>query len=300
MDEAARFIAHLAVAGRSQHTLAAYRADLEILAGQLAPTPLPAAQALHLRKALARLHASGLSSRSLARRLSSWRQFYHWLQQNGLRGDNPASALHAPKRDKLLPKALPVDAAAALLDRMAGDDVLDVRDRAIFELIYSCGLRLAETVGLDLMDVDFSDQLLRIRGKGAKERLAPIGAEALRSLQAWLAARQASPDEPALFVGRRGKRLGGRQIEKRLRDWAIKTGASQHVHPHMLRHSFASHLLQSSSDLRAVQELLGHANLSSTQIYTALDFQHLAKVYDHAHPRASRKTASQQDEPEAD
>ncbi|MBM2886618.1 tyrosine recombinase XerC [Chromobacterium phragmitis] len=295
-DDIARFIDHLTVAGRSPHTLAGYRADLETLAEQLEPKPLAAAQAIDLRKALAQQHARGLGSRSLARRLSAWRQFYQWLQQSGQREDNPASALRAPKRDKLLPKALPVDGAAALLDRIEGDDELDARDRAIFELVYSCGLRLSETVGLNLQDVDFSDQLLRIRGKGGKERLAPIGAEAMRRLRTWLAQRQAAADEPALFTGRHGRRLGGRQIEKRLRDWAVKTGASQHVHPHMLRHSFASHLLQSSGDLRAVQELLGHANLSSTQIYTALDFQHLAKVYDQAHPRARQASAK----PDAD
>ncbi|AUH51147.1 tyrosine recombinase XerC [Chromobacterium sp. ATCC 53434] len=283
-----RFAAHLTVAGRSPHTLAAYRADLALLQDLLQAVPLRDAGATDLRKALARLHAQGLGSRSLARRLSSWRSFYHWLQQGLLRDDNPAAGLRPPKRDKLLPKALPVDGAAALLDRIDGDGELDVRDRALFELVYSCGLRLSETVGLNLQDVDFSDQLLRIHGKGGKTRLVPIGAEAALRLRQWLALRQASTDEAALFTGRHGRRLGGRQVEKRLRDWAIKTGADQHVHPHMLRHSFASHLLQSSGDLRAVQELLGHANLSSTQIYTALDFQHLAKVYDNAHPRARK------------
>ncbi|MBP4045477.1 tyrosine recombinase XerC [Chromobacterium violaceum] len=290
MDEAIRrFIEHLAVAGRSPHTLAAYRADIELLENMMQAKSARDASAAELRKALAKLHAQGLSSRSLARRLSSWRQFYHWLQRNGEREDNPAAGLHAPKRDKLLPKALPVDGTAALLDRIEGESELDARDRAIFELVYSCGLRLSETVALNLDDVDFSDSLLRIRGKGGKERLVPIGTEAMLRLRTWLGERSAGMDEPALFLGRHGRRLGGRQVEKRLRDWAIKTGAGQHVHPHMLRHSFASHMLQSSGDLRAVQELLGHANLSSTQIYTALDFQHLAKVYDGAHPRARKR-----------
>ncbi|MCD4502228.1 tyrosine recombinase XerC [Chromobacterium vaccinii] len=298
MDELIRrFIDHLAVAGRSPHTLAAYHADIELLQKTMQAKPAREASPTDLRKALAKLHAQGLSGRSLARRLSSWRQFYHWLQLNDEREDNPAAGLRAPKREKLLPKALPVDGAAALLDRIEGDDGLDARDRAIFELVYSCGLRLSETVALNLDDVDFSDQLLRIRGKGGKERLAPIGAEAMVRLRAWLDERSAAEEEPALFLGRHGRRLGGRQIEKRLRDWAIKTGASQHVHPHMLRHSFASHLLQSSGDLRAVQELLGHANLSSTQIYTALDFQHLAKVYDGAHPRARKRGKTDDGEP---
>ncbi|UTH76813.1 tyrosine recombinase XerC [Chromobacterium sp. IIBBL 290-4] len=290
-----RFIDHLALAGRSPHTLKGYQADLALLASLTAPTELQHADAGKLKRALAKLHAQGLGSRSLARRLSAWRQFYHWLQTNELRGDNPAAGLRAPKRDKLLPKALPVDSAAALLDRIEGDEALSVRDRAIYELIYSCGLRLSETVALNLEDVDWNDQLLRVRGKGGKIRLTPIGAEALNCLKEWLAPRSGiAADEPALFIGRHGRRLGGRQVEKRLRDWAIRTGAQQHVHPHMLRHSFASHLLQSSGDLRAVQELLGHANLSSTQIYTALDFQHLAKVYDNAHPRA-RKSGKDDD-----
>ncbi|POZ61849.1 tyrosine recombinase XerC [Chromobacterium alticapitis] len=286
-----RFIDHLAIAGRSPHTLAAYRADLDMLADHLEPLQAENAQPNDLRQALTRLRASGLNSRSIARRLSSWRQFYLWLLRSGQRHDDPSGSLRAPKRDKLLPKALPVDGAAALLDRIEGDDALSARDRAIFELIYSCGLRLSETVGLNMDDVDFSDQLLRIRGKGGKERLSPIGAVAMARLRDWLAQRQAPKEEPALFLGRHGRRLGGRQIEKRLRDWAIKTGAERHVHPHMLRHSFASHLLQSSGDLRAVQELLGHANLSSTQIYTSLDFQHLAKTYDNAHPRARKRRA---------
>ncbi|WP_047257625.1 tyrosine recombinase XerC [Chromobacterium subtsugae] len=296
MDDPIRhFIDQLAIAGRSAHTLSAYRADLNLLASMLRPAPLAAAGVNELKRALAKLHAQGLGSRTLARRLSSWRQFYHWLQQNGLRDDNPAASLHAPKRDRLLPKALPVDSAAALLDRIDGDDALEVRDRAIFELIYSCGLRLSEAVALNLDDVDFADHLLRVRGKGNKTRLTPIGAEAASWLNKWLAQRVAQDGESALFTARHGRRLGGRQIENRLRDWAIKTGANQHVHPHMLRHSFASHMLQSSGDLRAVQELLGHANLSSTQIYTALDFQHLAKVYDNAHPRARKKVQPDDD-----
>ncbi|OQS38363.1 tyrosine recombinase XerC [Chromobacterium haemolyticum] len=289
MESLERFAASLALAGRSNHTSAAYLRDLEQLASLLHPAPLERAEHSQLRKTLAKLHAQGLHSRSLARKLSAWRRFYQWLLDSGQRADDPSQGLRAPKQDKPLPKALPVDSTAALLDRIDDADALSIRDRALFELIYSCGLRLSEAVGLNLEDLDFSDDLLRIRGKGGKERIAPLGAEAHVCLQRWLAQRQAAPDERAVFIARHGGRLGGRQVEKRLRDWAIKTGAQQHVHPHMLRHSFASHLLQSSGDLRAVQELLGHANLSSTQIYTALDFQHLAKIYDSAHPRARKK-----------
>nr|WP_199066889.1 tyrosine recombinase XerC [Chromobacterium sp. ASV5] len=285
----ADFLDSLRLAGRSEHTRQAYRGDLQLLQKQLGEPPLADASPPQLRKALASLHAQGLGSRSLARKLSSWRQFYRWLQQQALREDDPCLGLRAPKQDKLLPKALPVDGAAALLDRIEADDELSVRDRALFELIYGCGLRLSEAVGLNLDNVDFSDDLIRVHGKGGKTRLLPLGATARDWLQRWLALRPATNDEAALFLGRHGRRLGGRQVEKRLRDWALKTGAPQHVHPHMLRHSFASHLLQSSGDLRAVQELLGHANLSSTQIYTALDFQHLARAYDQAHPRARKK-----------
>ncbi|MDF0605893.1 tyrosine recombinase XerC [Neisseriaceae bacterium TC5R-5] len=286
-----RFSDYLNLLGRSPHTLAAYRRDLSLLNQQLVPHSLEQASPAQLRKALASLHGKGLSSSSLARKLSSWRQFYQWLIEQQLRDDDPCYGLRAPKRGKLLPKALPVDSTVALLNGINEPDTLSVRDRALFELIYSCGLRLSESVGLNLTDVDFSDALLRVHGKGGKVRIVPIGAEAVSCLQQWLSLRHAPAEEYAVFLGQRGKRLSGRQVEKRLRDWAIRCGTAQHVHPHMLRHSFASHLLQSSGDLRAVQELLGHANLSSTQIYTSLDFLHLAKTYDQAHPRARKKSA---------
>jgi integrase/recombinase XerC len=185
---------------------------------------------------------------------------------------------------------MPVDAMAALLDGVSPGSPLDTRDRAMFELLYSSGLRLAELAQLDLDDVDLKDSLARVLGKGNKTRIVPVGRLALQALQDWLRVRAAAPDENALFTNRLGRRLGGRQIENRLAACAIRSGADRHVHPHMLRHSFASHLLQSSGDLRAVQELLGHANLSSTQIYTSLDYQHLAQVYDNTHPRAHKKT----------
>ena len=290
-----RFTIFLALAGHRSHTTA-YMRDLRQLSALLAPVQLEQAERGQLRHILSKLHAKGLHSRSLARKLSVWRRFYRWLQDTEQRIDDPSEGLRAPKQDKVLPKALPVDSTAALLDRINDNDILSIRDRALFELIYSCGLRLSEVVRLNMEDLDFSDDLLRIHGKGGKVRILPLGAEARSCLQRWLDQRHATAGEQAIFIARHGGRLGGRQIEKRLRDWAVKTGAPQHVHPHMLRHSFASHLLQSSGDLRAVQELLGHVNLSSTQIYTTLDFQHLSKVYDSTHPRAHAKKVIREEE----
>jgi len=283
------FIAHLQLQGRSTHTRQAYLRDLHSLHKLLPTQDWRQLDRADIRKALATLHARGLSSRSLARQLSAWRQFCDWLQQQGQLSSNPCQGLHAPKLDKPLPKALPVDGTTALLEHIQGDDILSLRDRAIFELIYSSGLRLSEVVRLDIDDMDLQERLIRLHGKGNKLRIVPIGRIALEWMQRWLAVRQAEADCRAVFTGQHGRRLSGRQIEKRLAEWAIRTGMDRHVHPHMLRHSFASHLLQSSGDLRAVQELLGHANLSTTQIYTALDFQHLAKVYDATHPRARKK-----------
>ncbi|WP_062790566.1 tyrosine recombinase XerC [Aquitalea pelogenes] len=285
----AAFRDSLRLQGKSPHTLDAYVRDLQGLQLLLGSRDILQAQADDIRKAMATLHARGLGSRSLARKLSSWRQFYDWLQQKQAIGINPCLGLRAPKQNKPLPKALPVDGTAALLEHIPHDETLSLRDRALFELMYSSGLRLSEAVGLDLSDMDLQEQLLRVRGKGNKTRLLPIGRTALDYLQQWLAERQAEAGCNAVFVGRHGRRLSARQVQKRLAEWSIRTGMDRHVHPHMLRHSFASHLLQSSGDLRAVQELLGHANLSTTQIYTALDFQHLAKVYDAAHPRARKK-----------
>lgn len=283
------FADQLRLQGKSPHTLDAYLRDLHSLQPLLGERNCLQVKADDIRKAMATLHARGLGSRSLARKLSSWRQFYDWLLQQQLISGNPCLGLRAPRQDKPLPKALPVDGTAALLEHIAPDDSLSLRDRALFELMYSSGLRLSEAVNLDLPDIDLTEQLMRVRGKGNKIRLLPIGRTALDYLQQWLAERQSTPDCLAVFVGRHGQRLGGRQVQKRLAEWSIRTGMDRHIHPHMLRHSFASHILQSSGDLRAVQELLGHANLSTTQIYTALDFQHLAKVYDAAHPRAKKK-----------
>jgi len=277
----------------SPHTVAGYRRDLAALlelaaaAGGLAPADL---QVLHIRGFAAQLHARGLSGRSLARTLSAWRGFYRWLGGRGLAAQNPVEGVRAPKSPKALPKVLSPDEANRLLDA-PGETLLDLRDQAIFELFYSSGLRLAELAALDidcLADVAAGE--VRVLGKRGKPRLVPVGSQARASLAAWAARRAelAGPDEGALFVGRYGARLGVRMIELRLKRRALLMGLPTHVHPHMLRHSFASHVLQSSGDLRAVQEMLGHASIASTQVYTHLDFQHLAGVYDKAHPRAKR------------
>ncbi|EEG09777.1 tyrosine recombinase XerC [Pseudogulbenkiania ferrooxidans] len=277
----------LQLAGKSPHTRSAYRRDLQALAalqGAQDPATLTAQQ---IRLAVARLHAKGHIGRSLARMLSAWRGFFDWLIEQEKLPANPCHGIRPPKSPKTLPKALPVDATSALLDApIDPEDDLALRDQAMFELLYSCGLRLSELTGLDLADLDLGEGLLTAHGKGNKTRILPIGRQARQALERWLAIRPSQPGEGAVFTGKSGRRLSGRQVEKRLEQWAQRHGSDRHVHPHMLRHSFASHLLQSSGDLRAVQELLGHANLSTTQIYTSLDFQHLAKVYDATHPRA--------------
>lgn len=277
----------LQLAGKSPHTRSAYRRDLQSLAALhpgLAPLKLTAQ---HIRQSMARLHAKGLVGRSLARTLSAWRGFFDWLIEPESPSANPCHGIRPPKSPKTLPKALPVDSTCALLDAPTDpEDSLAQRDKAMFELLYSSGLRLSELTGLDMADLDLAEGLLTAHGKGNKTRILPIGRQAKMALESWLAIRPAVAGERAVFTGKSGRRLSGRQVEKRLEQWAQRQGSDRHVHPHMLRHSFASHLLQSSGDLRAVQELLGHANLSTTQIYTSLDFQHLAKVYDAAHPRA--------------
>ncbi len=244
---------------------------------------------------------AGLAGRTLARRLAAVRAFYRYLLREGAVAANPASEVRAPRGGRRLPQTLTPDEAGALLDGDGpeqGDetaaDPLALRDTALYELIYSSGLRLSEAVGLDLGGIDLAEGLVRVTGKGAKERLVPVGRAARAALQAWLRVRGqlAAPDEPALFVGRHGRRLGGRSLQQRLQRLARRRGVQRRVHPHMLRHSFATHLLESSGDLRAVQEMLGHADIATTQIYTHLDFQRLAQVYDQAHPRARRRPAS--------
>jgi integrase/recombinase XerC len=274
-------------------TLENYRRDLERLHGLCAGREPQDLAAHDIRHFVARLHGQGLGGRSIARVLSAWRGLFRWLiRQRGVLTVNPAEGVRPPKSPQRLPKALSPDQAQAMLDA-APEDALEVRDRAMFELLYSSGLRLAELASLDAGGgLDLAECLVTVRGKRGKTRAVPVGAPAVEALHAWLAERGAfvcATGEPALFVTRSGGRMSGGAIRSRLERWARTRGLGVHVHPHMLRHSFASHLLQSSGDLRAVQELLGHASIRSTQVYTHLDFQHLASVYDAAHPRAKRR-----------
>ena len=293
----------------SAHTIKAYRADLKILSenAQAEKCAIDQINHIRIRRWTATLHAKGLSARSIARVLSAWRGFYDWLlleskDQLGL-GSNPVADIKAPKRSKLLPKALSVEQALALIEFAAKEatekDEWELnRDHALIELLYSSGLRLSELLGLDsepsrdsLGWIDWNEGEVSVLGKGNKRRTIPVGKPAMLALQHWKTQRALLPlkDQRALFVSIQGKRLGPRTVQARLRSMAIRAGLPTHVHPHMMRHSFASHVLQSSHDLRAVQEMLGHASIASTQIYTALDFQHLAKAYDSAHPRAKVK-----------
>ena len=246
----------------------------------------------HVRQYAAQCHRRGLGGRSIQRRLSALRSFYNYLLREQAVSLNPGLDVRAPKAEHHLPDTLTVDDITRMLT-VNTRDTLAIRDLAILELMYSSGLRLAELVALDCADVDFNERVVRVTGKGSKTRVVPIGDKAVTALRAWLKLRpqQLAEGEAALFTGRNGTRLGARAIQKRVKEWARKQGIPGDLHPHTLRHSFASHLLESSGDLRAVQELLGHADISTTQIYTHLDFQHLAQVYDKAHPRA-RKTSS--------
>jgi integrase/recombinase XerC len=295
-----QFLASLHIERRlSPHTSSAYERDLEALAAWCASQQITRWSALdtqHVRLFAAASHRRGLSPRSIQRRLSAIRSFAAWLIGNGQLKSNPAIDVRAPKAAKRLPHTIDVDQMAHLLggDAAAGaatDTPLDTRDRAILELLYSSGLRLAELVGLDLLDVDLNDRTVRVVGKGSKERIVPVGRQAVTALQAWLRERAtlAAVDSAALFVGRNGERLTPRAVQLRVARWARRQGVGVHVHPHLFRHSFATHLLESSQNLRGVQELLGHANISTTQVYTHLDFQHLARIYDQAHPRARRR-----------
>ena len=262
--------------------------------------PLREVQPQHVRRWAAQLRERPLAARSIAIHLSAWRGLYRWWGRNGEVRINPVDGVRAPKAPKPLPKALSVEQAVSLaaFEPTDGDPALRARDHCMVELLYGSGLRVAELVGLDHRAgdaaagwIDAADASAQVLGKGSKRRTVPVGPAALAALRQWLLVRGqiATTDEPALFVSRRGTRLTASQVRSRLKGLALQAGLPTHVHPHMLRHSFASHLLQSSGDLRAVQELLGHANISTTQVYTRLDFQHLAKVYDAAHPRARRK-----------
>ena len=307
--EIGRFLEHLTVERRlAVRTVAMYRDALRWLqeAAQAYPVDLKEVQPHHVRRFSAALRDRGLGPRSIAIALSAWRGLYKWWGRHGAVAANPVDGIRAPKAPKPLPKALAVDQAVALASHLAsnhdaaGDPLLALRDHCMVELLYGCGLRVGELVGLDLQPgagaagwVDAADATAHVLGKGAKRRSVPVGRPALEALAAWSAARSqlARGGDPALFVSQRGTRLTASQVRSRLKRLALQAGLPTHVHPHMLRHSFASHLLQSSGDLRAVQELLGHAHIATTQVYTRLDFQHLAQVYDKAHPRAKVKTS---------
>jgi len=285
------YIRHLTHERRlSDHTAKNYRRDIEALLRYAADRSPAQLTAHDIRRGIAQLHGRGLDGRSLARMLSAWRGFYHYLARDHGVDQNPCIGIRAPKSAKRLPQALSPDEARQLVELDAGD-LLAVRDRAILELFYSSGLRLSELTGLAPEDINFSDATVRVTGKGSKTRIVPVGSHAVQALKAWLAQRATLPRaEPgALFINPKGRRLGPRAVQSCVRARAQQQGIAARVHPHMLRHSFASHVLQSSSDLRAVQEMLGHASISTTQVYTQLDFQHLAKIYDAAHPRAKRK-----------
>ncbi len=305
----ARYLDHLRVDRRlAARTLVLYADDLQRLHTLIHAQALawPQVQAPHLRRWVAQLHAQGRSARGISRVLSTWRGFYTWAARQGLVAHNPVAAVRAPKAPKPLPKALDVDAAVQLADFVSDDDPwLQARDAAMVELLYGSGLRVSELVGLDRHPstqargwVDMESAQAQVLGKGAKRRVVPVGRSALQALQHWLGLRDSldagapprgQPDAAALFVGRHGTRLSPQAVWQRLRQRSLQAGLDAPVHPHMLRHSFASHVLQSSQDLRAVQELLGHASISTTQVYTRLDFQHLARAYDAAHPRAKAR-----------
>ena len=301
----------------SPHTINAYEKDLKILFEKLqeSHTDIAKLTSDQVRSWVGRLHSQGLAPRSIARTLSAWRGFYLWLaNQKKLIAHNPLDDIKAPKRIKPLPKALSVEGAINLVESAAKkdiqeDDFLRVRNKAIFELLYSSGLRLSELLGIDLEPVqskdyessgwvDFEAGEVMVLGKGGKRRTVPVGSAALSAIQEWVIVYKAYPIKnhqqshehiQPLFINKQGKRVSSRTVQKHLAELAVRAGLPNHVHPHMLRHSFASHVLQSSGDLRAVQEMLGHAIITSTQIYTALDFQHLAQAYDQAHPRAKSK-----------
>lgn len=278
--------------GLSPLTRENYARDLQQLAILSNHQPLNILKINHIRRLIVIMHSHGLSSKTIARRLSAWRGFYDFLIHRHQFSNNPITGLRAPKPAKTLPQSLSVEQAIKLVD-VSGDDVLGVRDHAILELFYSSGLRLSELVGLNLEAIDALQGQATVTGKGNKTRVVPVGSYALEAIKNWLPLRTNilvnNPNEQAIFITRQGNRITPRAVQYRVKEWSIKKGLDTSAHPHLLRHTFATHMLQSSGDLRAVQEMLGHANISTTQIYTHLDFQHLAKVYDNAHPRAKKK-----------
>jgi integrase/recombinase XerC len=295
-----RFLSHLKLERRmSGHTVSAYRHDLARLAAFCEKRSVKGWSALNnfqVRAYAASEHAGGIAPRSIQRRLSAARSFYEYLMREGAATNNPALEVRAPKSKKRLPATLDADQMGRLLDFRV-DDSLSTRDKAMMELFYSSGLRLGELVGLDVAAVDLADRTVRVLGKGHKTRIVPVGRHAVDALKKWLIERAAiagdgtgaTAKSAALFLGKSGRPLSVRAVQLRVGTWARRQGLSMHVHPHMFRHSFATHLLESSGDLRGVQELLGHADIGTTQVYTHLDFQHLASVYDAAHPRARRR-----------
>ena len=308
MDLVARYLDHVRFEKRlAERTVTLYSLDLEKLIDYAAQAhvALEGVQSAHIRRWVAQMHSGGRSGRGIALILSGWRGFYVWLGRQGLVTSNPVQDVRAPKAPKPLPKALSVDDAVQLAEYHAApeaaDPWLECRDAALVELLYGCGLRVGELVGLDVQAgaqakgwIDFEGGEAHVLGKGSKRRSVPVGGKALEAMQAWVAVRDqgltpATAEQTAMFIGRNGTRLTAQAVWQRLRQRSLKAGLSTPVHPHMLRHSFASHVLQSSQDLRGVQELLGHANITTTQVYTRLDFQHLAQAYDSAHPRARKK-----------
>ncbi|WP_367577621.1 tyrosine-type recombinase/integrase [Snodgrassella alvi] len=284
------FFQHLQQRGLSPLTSTAYERDL-IQLSQLLPknlSPLNITR-LHLVGALKKLSGQGDKPASLARKLSTWRTYFNFLQQQGYISANPTSNIKAPKAGARLPKAVPAEKLNQAFDHACASDPLSLRDQAIFELLYGSGLRLSELVQLDLHHLMLKENWVHVRGKGNKQRQVPLGQKSIEALQNYLPHRYAVSGENAVFTSRRGTRLSARQIQNRLNIWSITHGSDRHLSPHMLRHSFASHVLQSAHDIRAVQELLGHKSISTTQQYTKLDFNHLAQIYDNTHPRAKRR-----------
>lgn len=291
MDYLAAYLDHLAhERGLSPLTCQNYGRDIRVLIELAGTTALQQVRPPQIRRFVATLHGRGLGGKSIARMLSAWRGFYAYLGKRHGFDANPCVGMRPPKSAKALPQALSPEQAGRLVEITDGD-ALAVRDHAMLELFYSSGLRLAELVSLELGGLDLANGTVTVTGKGSKTRIVPVGSHAIAAIRDWLPVRATVrlDDEQALFVTRNGKRMTPRAVQYRFKYWAIRQGVAGDVHPHILRHSFATHLLQSSGDLRAVQEMLGHANISTTQVYTHLDFQHLAKVYDQAHPRARKK-----------
>ena len=294
-DDVEDFLQHLIQEKHmSPHTVSNYRRDLALLLNYCHEEDLQQwsqIKASHIRQFIVLRHRQGVAGRTIQRLLSAIRSFYRFLIREGLAESNPAQSVQAPKSEKRLPATLDVDQMSALLDNTKQDTVIACRDRAMMELLYSSGLRLAELASLNVRDVDLDDSLVYVTGKGNKDRVIPVGSQAVNAVREWLKKRDELGffEQTALFITQQGRRLAVRTIQQRLGYWGKKQGISDKVHPHRLRHAFASHMLEASGDLRAVQELLGHADISTTQIYTHVDFQHLAKVYDSAHPHAKKK-----------